>query len=85
MKTLHLLVHLEVHLSVQLRLQLMVHLKSHLDGELKGALEVALEMYFKFHIPVLLLVHKSTQNDSIKDENKGSFYVAPEGAHNVFF
>ena len=51
--------------------------------ERKGALEVKTDLQLKLHMLILLLAHKSAENNSIKDETEDSLNVLG-GAPNIF-
>ena len=61
---------------------LIAHLKkdtSTFEVEIKGALQVTTELHLKMYIVMRLLVQKSAQNDSLKDERDKALYVALKG------
>ena len=72
--TFYLMVHIGMNMSVQLMVLLMAHLKkdtSTFEVEIKGAVEVTIELHL-----MRLLVQKSAQNYSLKDELDKALYVA---------
>ena len=57
---------------------LIAHLKkdtSTFEVEIKGALQVTTELHLKMYMVMRLLVQKSAQNDSLKDELDKALYV----------
>ena len=51
--------------------------------EIKGALEVTVDLHLKMQMVVHLLVQKSAQNGSIKDELEEALYVALENTPKI--
>ena len=81
--TFYLMVHIGMNMSVQLMVLLMAHLKkdtSTFEVEIKGAVEVTIELHLKMYMVMRLLVQKSAQNYSLKDELDKALYVALKGA-----
>ena len=81
--TFYLMVHIGMNMSVQLMVLLMAHLKkdtSTFEVEIKGAVEVTTELHLKMYMVMRLLVQKSAQNYSLKDELDKALYVALKGA-----
>ena len=77
--TFYLMVHIGMNMSVQLMVLLMAHLKkdtSTFEVEIKGAVEVTIELHLKMYMVMRLLVQKSAQNYSLKDELDKALYVA---------
>ena len=81
--TFYLMVHIGMNMSVQLMVLLMAHLKkdtSTFEVEIKGAVEVTIELHLKMYMVMRLLVQKSAQSYSLKDELDKALYVALKGA-----